>query len=150
VRVSDRWIPILAAAIGVLGGMGGALIGGYVANQGQEQQFNAEREAARQDVRREIYATYLQAADSLLAKWDLRQNAGALDTEAQQNKFLEAEAIPLLRAEAAVDLVAEHEVQNAAKAIVDAFDRGISEESEWVALRKNFVEVAHREISPDE
>jgi hypothetical protein len=60
-RVPDRWIPILAATVGVLGGMGGALVGGYISNQGQQQQFEDERKAAIDDLRQDSYANYLQA-----------------------------------------------------------------------------------------
>ena len=37
--MSERWIPIVAAILGVLGGTGGAFIGGHVANEGQAQRF---------------------------------------------------------------------------------------------------------------
>jgi Methylmalonyl-CoA mutase len=44
-------MPILAAGLGVLGGIAGAFIGGYVANEGQERRFEKERAAAEQDGR---------------------------------------------------------------------------------------------------
>jgi hypothetical protein len=37
--MNERWIPVLAAVVGVLGGMGGALVGGSVANQGLEREY---------------------------------------------------------------------------------------------------------------
>ena len=37
--MNERWIPVLAAVVGGLGGMGGALVGGSVANQGQEREY---------------------------------------------------------------------------------------------------------------
>jgi hypothetical protein len=42
--MSERWLTVLAAVLGLLGGMAGAAVGGYVANQGQEQRFEHERE----------------------------------------------------------------------------------------------------------
>jgi hypothetical protein len=130
--------------------MGGAVIGGCAATQTQEQRLQAERDAAIQDLRRETYATYLRAAESLLTKWDLREQAGGLETKEQQNAFLEVEAVPLVTARAEVDLVAEDDVQKAAKNISDAFVRGIEGDAEWRALRKKFVEVAQDEISLNE
>jgi hypothetical protein len=58
--MSERWIPVLSAVVGVLGGLGGALIGGFVANEGQEQRFNDERAAHIQDVRRDRYVNYVR------------------------------------------------------------------------------------------
>jgi hypothetical protein len=58
--MSERWIPVLSAVVGVLGGLGGALIGGFVANQGQEQRFDDERAAHIQDVRRDRYVNYVR------------------------------------------------------------------------------------------
>jgi hypothetical protein len=34
-RMSDRWLPVVAAILGVLGVVAGAAVGGYVANKGQ-------------------------------------------------------------------------------------------------------------------
>jgi hypothetical protein len=66
--VSDRWIPVLAATVGVLGGLGGALIGGLIANEGQQDQLESERDAAREALREEAYAGYLAAANTLFLR----------------------------------------------------------------------------------
>jgi hypothetical protein len=60
-----RWTPILAAAIGVLGGVGGALVGGFAANEGQEKGFERERAAAIQDLRIKEYGTFIGTADEV-------------------------------------------------------------------------------------
>jgi hypothetical protein len=65
--MSDRWIPVVAAIVGVLGGMGGAFVGGYIANKGQQQRFEEERKTQVQDLRRETYVQYLQKADAAVA-----------------------------------------------------------------------------------
>jgi hypothetical protein len=44
--MSDRWLPVVAAILGVLGGVAGAAVGGYVANKGQEQRLEAERDSS--------------------------------------------------------------------------------------------------------
>lgn len=72
-RVADRWIPILAATVGVLGGMGGALVGGYISNQGQEQQFEDQRKAARDDLRQDAWANYLQEGFGYLVQLEIRR-----------------------------------------------------------------------------
>jgi hypothetical protein len=44
------WIPVLAAVVGLIGGVGGAYVGGEVANSGQKQQFENQRTAEVQDL----------------------------------------------------------------------------------------------------
>jgi CHASE1-domain containing sensor protein len=127
--VSDRWIPVLAAAVGVISGLGGALIGGYISKETQQQQFENERQAALVDMRREVYSTYIQAVESFLQTVAARQEAqeGALTRE-QTRKLIEEEGIPALAAQAAVELVAEDDVREAVQDIDQAFDKGTIEE----------------------
>ena len=60
-----RWLTILAAALGVLGGVLGALVGGWIANEGQKDRFESERAAAIQDLRVEAYSDYVGAAEEI-------------------------------------------------------------------------------------
>src|SRR5919201_4887351 len=62
--MAERWLAVLAAVLGLLGGIGGAAVGGYVANKGQEQRFEEERSARIRDVRLDTYVKYLQAAEN--------------------------------------------------------------------------------------
>jgi hypothetical protein len=62
-----RWVPALAAVLGLLGGIGGAFIGGKVANEGQEKQFQNQRIAQLQDVLIADYGTYLRTAEIVAA-----------------------------------------------------------------------------------
>jgi hypothetical protein len=62
--VSDRWFPVLAAALGLLGGVLGAAVGGYIANQGQEQQFRQERAERIRELRIDTYTKFLRAAEN--------------------------------------------------------------------------------------
>jgi len=64
-------MPLFAAAVGVVGGVGGAWIGGVVANEGQEHQSQSERAAAIQDLRIDTYGDYLASADALVGKLQL-------------------------------------------------------------------------------
>ena len=63
--MSERWIPVVAAIVGVLGGMGGAFIGGYVANKGEQQRFNEEQIAQTKNFRRDTFVKFLSAAERL-------------------------------------------------------------------------------------
>ena len=60
--MSDRWIPILAAIVGLVGGLGGAAIGGSIANEGQEQQFRNQRIADLNNLLNETYSRYLRTS----------------------------------------------------------------------------------------
>ena len=62
--MNDRWLPVLAAILGVLGGVAGAAVGGYVANKGQEQRFDAERASRMLDQRIDAYVRFLRAAEN--------------------------------------------------------------------------------------
>jgi len=55
----QRWIPIVAAVVGLLGGIGGAAIGGSIANKGQKQRFKDERRAELNNLLIETYSRYL-------------------------------------------------------------------------------------------
>jgi hypothetical protein len=102
--VSERWIPILAAVVGLIGGTAGAYIGGYVANQGQEARFNHEDETRQDDLRRTAFADFLQAASNV--------NQGAGDSNQQLARVETAEA--------KVGLFATTATQDAASALTDA------------------------------
>jgi hypothetical protein len=102
--VSERWIPVLAAVVGLLGGMGGAFIGGYVANKGQEQRFENEQEVRAEELRRTTYADFLQAAANVnQGSGDVNEQLARADT-----------------AEAKVNLFANTDTREAASALTDA------------------------------
>ena len=101
--MSDRWIPVLAAVVGLLGGMGGAFIGGYVANEGQERRFDNERDVRREEERRTTYADFLQAAAKVNQGTGGEEQIALTDT-----------------ARARVDLFADAATREAASAVSDA------------------------------
>ena len=101
----DRWMPLFAATVGVLGAIAGAVVGGSVANSGQQQGFERERAAAIQDLRRETYGEYLGTAQEVVAN----ELAGF-------SKKVNKVFVRVFVAEARVALVAEHpEVERAAE-----------------------------------
>jgi hypothetical protein len=138
--VSDRWVPVLAAVVGVLGGMGGAFVGGSVANQGQEQRFESEREAARQDVREDTYGAYLQAATGLLLKLQLKA-----DGEPVEDEVLFDLLDTLVAAQAPVLLLADRELQDVSSEVISALAREDLETS--VASLDMFIDLAQEDIA---
>jgi hypothetical protein len=92
--MSERWIPILAAVVGVLGGMGGAFIGGYVANEGQQERFDSERKAQVADSRLETYGNYLGE----LNKWIIVGGDGEAVTTAYGQVLLFSSSLALRQA----------------------------------------------------
>jgi len=105
--VSDRWMPLLAAVVGVIGGMGGAFIGGYIANEGQEQRFEDEQDVRREELRRTTYAEFLQAASNV--------NQGTGDAQQRRQQIALTDA-----ARAKVSLFATTAIEQAATALSEA------------------------------
>jgi hypothetical protein len=112
-------MPIVAATIGLLGGLGGALVGGWLANEGQERRFERERAAAKQDLLREVYGTYLETAEEVWASFL---------TELSPEE-INAVGVRLLVAQRRVALVTENdEVNDAATEVTDVLT---AEEGEY-------------------
>ena len=61
--MGERWVPVLAGVLGILGGMGGAAVGGYVANKGQER-FEQEQATQIRNLRIATYVKFLRAAQN--------------------------------------------------------------------------------------
>jgi hypothetical protein len=93
-----RWIPVFAAGLGVVGGVGGALAGGSLANEGQQRRFERERADAKQDALRETYGNYLATAQEILAKYAAQRPQPEVD----------AAYVRLVVAEARVGILAEN------------------------------------------
>jgi hypothetical protein len=127
----ERWIAVLAAVLGLLGGIGGAAVGGYVANKGQEQRFEEERAARIRDVRLDTYTKFLRAAENE------HFHAGASDEI-------------ITRAEAEVDLIASSDpLREAAAMLTETVLRNDASkigERKVSKARKLFVDLAHTEI----
>jgi hypothetical protein len=62
--MGERWTAVLAAVLGLLGGMGGAAVGGYVANEGQEQRFEHERATDARNRTTDAYVQFIRAAQT--------------------------------------------------------------------------------------
>jgi hypothetical protein len=146
-----RWMPVLAAAIGVLGGVGGALVGSFAANEGQEAGFKRERAAAERDLRREAYGTYVGTAQEVWATYLANVDELQGDESAAAKDKIDAAAVRLFVAEAHVRLVAENdEVEVAAgrlrEVLVDGdgedYSDGEEQEAALEEATKDFLAVA--------
>lgn len=99
-----RWIPVLAATLGVLGGVGGAFVGGRVANEGQEKGFTRERAAELQDLRIDAYGTFLATAEEVAQNY---VEHAPEERSPADNAAIDAALVRLLVAKARVALVAQ-------------------------------------------
>jgi hypothetical protein len=129
--LSDRWIPLLAAVLGVLGGVAGAAVGGYVANEGQEQQFEHERAMELRDQRTATYVKFVEAV------------------EAEHFEAPETADRAIRTAEAEVALVAfRPAIRQAASELTDYVLEGLSGggEQEYARRAEAFLELAHDEL----
>jgi hypothetical protein len=135
--VSERWIPVLAAVVGVLGGIGGAYIGGAMTNEGQEQRLASEQTERTQELHRETYAEFLLAAAKV------NQGAGG-DVAEEDRRQEEVDA-----AEARVELFANDDVREAAGALLDAVKSNAQGE-DYAIPRIRFLDAAKEELQADE
>ena len=128
--MAERWFPVLAAVLGLLGGIGGAAVGGYVANKGQEQQFEEERAARIRDERLDTYVRFLRAAENE------RIHPGETS-----NDVINA-------ASAEVALVARSAaLRGAAERLTATLESAVTgTESQITEAREHFVDLAHSEI----
>jgi hypothetical protein len=146
-----KWMPVFAAAVGVLGGVGGALVGGSLANASEQDRLETERRDAREDLFRATHGEFLGAADALYISLGLADsvfNKGEAiltdDEELQITNAIRPEAREFFTAGAAVELLVNPEVAAAAdKLRVELLD---PDEATYDALRKNFIRLAKEEI----
>ncbi len=131
--MTERWIPVLAAALGLVGGVAGAAVGGYIANQGQEEQFRQEQAERIRTLRIATYSKFLRAAENEKVNGPELQDS--IVTTAEVEVELVARTDALRRAAA--------ELSNRAR----NWEGG--DEREYVAARNGFIELAHAEIETE-
>jgi hypothetical protein len=132
------WIPVLAAVVGLIGGVGGAYVGGEVANRGQEQQFENQRTAELQDLLIGAYARYLRdASATFVAVAEDKQIAHA-HTKALAGQALASETeVEFLAAPSAVD--------DAAQRVYDAVTKAPLHPT-FEDRRREFIDAAGRSL----
>jgi hypothetical protein len=128
----ERWLTVLAAILGLLGAMGGAAVGGYVANQGQEQRFEHERATELRDLRIDTYVRFLRAAE--------REHFEPVETGDLVVRTAEAE-VSLVAPSAAIREAASRFTENALN---------FTTERDYTRLRDEFVDLAQAELGPAE
>jgi hypothetical protein len=128
--MAERWLPVLAAVLGLLGGIGGAAVGGYVANKGQEQQFEEERAARIRDERLDTYVRFLRAAEN--------ERIHPVETSDDVINTASAEVALVARSAA---------LRGAAEKLTASLESAVTgSESQITEARERFVDLAHSEI----
>jgi len=132
------WIPVLAAVVGLIGGVGGAYVGGEMANKGQARQFENQRTAEVQDLLIDAYARYLRdASATFVAVAEDKQIAHAR-TKALAGRALASETeVEFLAASSAVD--------DAAKRVYDAVTKAPLHPT-FEDRRDEFIDAAGRSL----
>lgn len=126
----EHWITVVAAVLGILGGMGGAAVGGYIANRGEQQRFEHERAAEIRDLRLDTYVMLLRATE--------REHAQPVETDDRIVRTAEAE-VALVAPTVAIREAASRFAANA----LDA-----TSEQNYTRLRDEFIHLAQAEIEP--
>ena len=127
--MSERWVPVLAGVLGLLGGVAGAAVGGYIANQGQERRFEHERATEIRDRRIDTYVKFVRAVE------DEHFNAPTTDDRIIRS------------AEAEVALVASGPaLRQAASRLAEYVLVGVNDEEEYTRRANAFLDVAHADV----
>jgi hypothetical protein len=121
----ERWIPVVAAVLGVAGGMGGAFVGGSVANTGQQQRFDNEQATRALDLRHATYVKYLEELEYYFFVGNTIERERA--------------------AEAAVLLVSPPALREAAVKAADAANG--DDESAYTRARDRFIDLAQKDLT---
>jgi hypothetical protein len=120
----DGWVPAVAAFLGVVGGMGGAFVGGAVANEGQQQQYANERMERMADLRRATYVTFVEELERHFFQGGTPDKARA--------------------AQAAVLLVSSASIRQASTAATEAANG--DDLARYTDKRDRFIDLAQREL----
>jgi len=128
------WIPLLAAALGLIGGVAGAYVGGEVSNKGQQQQFENQREAELQDLLIDAYARFLRDTSDLFAAVDQDKDGKQARTKALLGRALAGET-------EVVFLAASNEVDDTAERLFDSAANW-KLHSAFVDRRQKFIDAA--------
>lgn len=131
-RISERWIPLFAAVVGLAGGAIGAYVGGSVANEGQQHRFENEQTAETRNLRVDAYAALLAACESAY----------------QTGRSVESD---LRAAQARARLITSStEVREAARALgPDSGACGTGEREALDSAEESFIEAAQPEVTGD-
>jgi hypothetical protein len=123
--------------------MGGALVGGSIANSGQEQRFENERRAARHDLRQDAYANYLQTAYGYLLQIQLKDS-----DVPPSNEELAARLDATVGAEAAVALYANPKFQALSGELTNALAQ--EQVGKVQSLLKEFTNLAKADLAAED
>ena len=142
------WFSLLLAVVALISSALGAFIGGRVANQGQQKQFENERVAHAQDLLEAEYSNYLGSAQAVVTDRNLARKAERLGNRAQALRNHAKEQVDFVRfraADAQVRLVGSKTVLRDANAVRDAVAGGPGT-LHWVAARRKFIHDARVQV----
>ena len=133
----------MAAGLGILGGIGGAFVGGWVANQGQERRFERERAAAIQDLRIDAYGAVLESGQKVVL--DFQSEASDAEQKAALAALFAAEArVALIGGTPEVRLWA----QKVREALTEPASTPIEQQiADYVQAVNTFLRVSREEIA---
>jgi hypothetical protein len=135
----ERWVPLLAATVGLIGGVGGAYIGGVVAIQEQQERFENEQRTETRNLRINAYVDLLKACETAFyldgAQTETNQRVGDLRA-AQARASL---------------MTSSNEVEEAAGELgPNEKACGIVDENQHTLAQRRFVDAAKPEVTVDE
>ena len=117
--MGDRTVTVLAAVLGLLGGMAGAAVGGYVANEGQKDRFEHERASEQRARLAGSYVQFVRAAETEFAAGP--QTEDQLLRTAEAEVALATERPELRQTAEALTLAAYGEDEVAYRRLADQF-----------------------------
>ncbi len=112
--------------LGLVGGMAGAYVGGSVANEGQQQRFENERQTRIENLRIDTYASYLRE----LANWNYVGGVPSRVSAAQAEVLL---------------IFSSSAVREAAVQLFSAAEKD-SESAAFRNARNRFIDLAQQEV----
>jgi len=143
-RSNTQAVVVVVAVVGLLASVGSAALGGFWANRSVERQFESQRSAQIQDLRRDIYAAYLRAT----AQWCTALAASPKDVKQAQKAQVE-----LLDEQARVLLVAGPTLRTAVNEFTDEITKSeeicLSDDiTPYDRLRTAFINGAKPDLQP--
>lgn len=139
--MAGRWLPILAAALGLLSGIAGAWVGATKANEGQDKRVKIERAGAIQDLLLRTYGDYLRTIEGVVARVEVSED----------QQLREEDYVLVKSAEANVVLLAGPEVREAASDLTNTLKSQYGSFDDFLGVytpaRDRFIDEVHNEIT---
>jgi hypothetical protein len=155
-RSGAPFVVVLVAIAGLLSTLGAAGLSGYWTNASVKRQFQSQRTAQIQDLRRQVYVDFLQRiTEACIARAELDASSGSAEAKAAKaNKAITSLLSEGGRAELLATPDVRRSVQKFTASVVHVFDTSIGSGAEngcdngpLLTSRNSFLTVAERELS---